>query len=344
MLFANVNGNVFQQLPGAVVSGAVKGGSGTDTLDLGSAATTGTITGIGTQFTGFEVLSVDAGAVWSLTGANTLLSAATVGLGGSSTLNVTGALTAPGNLTLNGTGTLAAAGGHVEVGTAGTAAANQVAVDSAHTLSVSGGAANALTVAGTVANAGAVVITGGQVAFSGPLTGAGTLQVNSADALALNGVANTVGSVLNNGRVTIGASDSLVVTGTLDPPTPGLYVLTNASFLEAAAAAGSNNQISFLGASGDRLVVDAVAQFGTNVGHVTYAGPKLENFGALDTIDLKNLVPGTAKIDSYTPATGLLQLHSGSTMATLFFDNATLGPGSFRLAADSGTGTMLTRS
>ena len=62
------------------------------------------------------------------------------------------------------------------------------------------------------------------------------------------------------------------------------------------------------------------------------------------TSRLSALDPGTAKIDSYTPATGLLQLHSGSTMATLFFDNATLGPGSFRLAADSGTGTMLTRS
>ena len=95
-------------------------------------------------------------------------------------------------------------------------------------------------------------------------------------------------------------------------------------------------------------MVDAVAQLGTNIGGTLYTGPKLENFGTLDTVDLKNLVFNTgtniATIDNYTTATGLLQLHSGQTKATLLFDNATLGTGTFHLAADSGTGTVLTRS
>ena len=121
-------------------------------------------------------------------------------------------------------------------------------------------------------------------------------------------------------------------------------MLTNVSLLEIGADTGANNKISFLGASGDRLVVDAAAQFGTNVGLGTYTGPKLENFATLDTVDLKNLVFSGATIDSYTAATGLLQLHSGSAKATLLFDNATLGSGSFHLAPDTGTGTAITHS
>ena len=127
-----------------------------------------------------------------------------------------------------------------------------------------------------------------------------------------------------------------------------MFVLTNASLLEVAADTGGSNQIDFLGASGDKLVVDAVASFGTNVGTTSYTGPLLENFTGVDTIDLKNLIfnSGTnvATIDSYTSGTGLLQLHSGTTKATLVFQNSSLGSGSFHLAADSGTGTLITHS
>jgi hypothetical protein len=91
-------------------------------------------------------------------------------------------------------------------------------------------------------------------------------------------------------------------------------------------------------------VVDAVGTFGGNVGLGTYKGPKLENFGTLDSVDLKNLALSGATIDGYTAGTGLLRLHSGSTKATLLFDNATLGSGSFHLGPDSGTGTMLTHN
>ena len=123
-------------------------------------------------------------------------------------------------------------------------------------------------------------------------------------------------------------------------------MLTNASLLEVAADTAASSKISFLGTSGDTLVVDFVGQFGTNIGSSSYTGPKLENFGTLDTVDLRNVVFIGATIDSYTTAAaaGLLQLHSGTTKATLLFDNATVGTGSFHLAADSGTGTALTRS
>ena len=58
--------------PGAVFTGIVNGGTGGDTLELGSAASTGTLSGLGTSFTGFDSVTVDSAATWLLTGTNTL--------------------------------------------------------------------------------------------------------------------------------------------------------------------------------------------------------------------------------------------------------------------------------
>jgi hypothetical protein len=110
--------------------------------------------------------------------------------------------------------------------------------------------------------------------------------------------------------------------------------------LEVAADKGAADKMKFVTPS--RLIVDAVANFGSNVGGTLYTGPLIESFATLDTIDLKNLAFGGAAIDSYTPATGLLQLHSGATKATLLFQNTSLGAGSFHLGPDSGTGTLIT--
>ena len=137
MRFADFSGNVFREFPGAAVNGAVKGGTLTDTLALAAGPAVGTISGISTQFTGFEVVQVDAGAGWRAVGANTLATSATLLLHG--LLRVMGTLVAPTNLTMAGLGTLAAATtGRIEVGTAGTAHAGQIVVDAAHTLISSG--------------------------------------------------------------------------------------------------------------------------------------------------------------------------------------------------------------
>jgi hypothetical protein len=203
-------------------------------------------------------------------------------------------------------------------------------------------------VASAIADAAQIEANGGTLFVTGNVTAGGTLKADSSSTLVLNGTSSIAASVLDSGTLTLGASAGLHVIASVNPASTGLFVLTNASMLEVAADTGTGNKISFLGASGDALVVDAVAQFGTNVGSVSYTGPKLENLGTLDTVDLKNLLFSTgtniATIDNYTAATGLLQLHSGQTKATLLFDNATLGTGTFHLAADSGTGTVLTRS
>ena len=200
---------------------------------------------------------------------------------------------------------------------------------------------------------GTVIVSGGHsLTASGNLTGTGTMQVNAAGVLNLNGVANSIGTVLNNGTVNIGASDSLTVTGSVNPGSTGLFVLTNASLMEVKADTGVNNKISFLGASGDKLVVDAVANFGTNVGSPSYSGPLLKGFSnTVDKVDLKNLIfnSGTnvATIDSYTVTSGigLLQLNSGTTKATLAFNNADISlSGSFHIANDGSGGTLITHS
>ena len=310
--FANVNGNLFRDFPGAVANGQVSGGSGTDTLELASAATAGVISGFGSEFIGFETLQVDNAARWQMAGSDVVGASTLLRIGTGGSLGVVGTLTAPKNLIVLSTGTLGASGGRIEVGTGGTALVGQVVVDGGHTLLSSG-----------VLQAGTVV-----VASTGTLNGTGQIAA----------------ALVNDGTVNVGASGSLDVAGSIDPSSFGLFSLTSASVLEVGGDTGADSQVSFLAAD-DRLVVDAVGQFGGNVGLGSYSGPELENFSASDAIDLKDLVFAGATINSFTPASGLLQLHSGATKATLFFDlDATLNSGSFKLSADSGTGTLLTHS
>ena len=67
--------------PGAVFVGKVTGGTGTSTLELASG--TGSISGVGTgSFNNFQVLAVDAGASWTLNGANMHLNG-TISIAGS---------------------------------------------------------------------------------------------------------------------------------------------------------------------------------------------------------------------------------------------------------------------
>jgi hypothetical protein len=284
-----------------------------------SLAVSGNVTGTGT-------LQTNAGAVLTLNGAansiGTLLDNGTVNVGASHSLTVTGTATVGGTLHLNG----------------GTLQAGTLSLGGTGVLLGSG------TVNDKLSTSGKIEANGGALTVTSAVTGGGRLQADSGATLNLNGAANTAASVLDNGTLNLGASHSLDVTGSVNPASTGIFVLTNASLLEVAADTGASNKINFLGTSGDKLVVNAVAHFGTNVGLGTYTGPLLENFGTPDSIDLKNLVFASATIGSYTPATGLLQLHSGATKATLLFQNSSLGSGSFHIGADSGTGTLITHS
>ncbi len=237
--FDNAGGNFFQDSPGAVAIGVVQGGTGADTLELGSAAAIGTITGIGSAFTGFEALVVDTGAHWLMTGANTLGATASIALTGTGSLGVAGTLTAPGNLTVTGIGTLAAGGGLIEIGTAGAALANQIVVGAAHTLRTSGVLSSATlrvngllvgvgTVTGAVVNAGKVDAAGGVLTLAATVSGSGVLQTNGGATLTLDGASNSAATVLNLGKAILGSSGSLDISGSVNPASTGIFVLTDA--------------------------------------------------------------------------------------------------------------------
>ena len=77
-------------------------GIGTTTMELASAASAGTLSGLGTQFVGFSAITIDSGANWTLSGANTL--AAGITLTDSGTLSDSGTLTNAGLITGAATG------------------------------------------------------------------------------------------------------------------------------------------------------------------------------------------------------------------------------------------------
>ena len=104
--------------PGATFNGTVTGGNPigngkASTLELGSGASAGTLSGIGSQFVDFIGVDVDSGADWVLTGANKI--AAESILVNSGTLTDAGTLINYGILLDSGTlivaGTLAAGAG-----------------------------------------------------------------------------------------------------------------------------------------------------------------------------------------------------------------------------------------
>ncbi|HEV2335207.1 MAG TPA: hypothetical protein VGS13_06910 [Stellaceae bacterium] len=95
--------------PGAVFQGIVNGGTGNDTLELAGGAGIGTLSGLGTQYLGFSVVTVDAGARWVLSGSNTIDAGVTLDDRGSVT--VEGATTGGGNAEISGDGTLEFAAG-----------------------------------------------------------------------------------------------------------------------------------------------------------------------------------------------------------------------------------------
>jgi hypothetical protein len=58
--------------PGAVLNSLVLGNGVSDTLDLASAASVGTLSGLGTQYADFPTVAVSAGAAWVLLGSNSI--------------------------------------------------------------------------------------------------------------------------------------------------------------------------------------------------------------------------------------------------------------------------------
>jgi hypothetical protein len=190
-----------------VFNGAVVGNGVDSTLVLGSALSAGTLSGLGSQFTGFSAVTEADGAVWTLGGDAALGASTSLSIGGQ--LMVVGQLsdrgaavaTADGTLTVaNGVavmsqmslagGTLAAAAtGECVVGrSAALGKAGAIVIDGGVTLggfgAVGGDAAAGLIDYGTIA------ATGGLLTLESAVSGAGTVTIAAgATLLAENQVA-----------------------------------------------------------------------------------------------------------------------------------------------------------
>ena len=149
---------------------------------------------------------------------------------------------------------------------------------------------------------------------------------------------NSAGVILNDG--TLQVAGDLAVTGDIDPSSTGLFSLDAGSTLEVTAALGTP-KMTFITASS--LIIDAADSFGTGQGTQSYVGPLLEEFGANDTIDIKDFAAAGTSL-SYDTTSGLLQLINGPEVADLEFQVYTLGSGTFQLTSDGKAGILVTRS
>jgi hypothetical protein len=174
---------------------------------------------------------------------------------------------------------------------------------------------------------------------SSPFSGFQTLIDDLGGDWTLTG-SNTIANVTNNGSLVV--AGSLHVTTAVNSTSTGEFELQAGAALEVAADSAANSQIDFRGAS--QLIIDNAALFGTGVGGSLYAGPQLEDFGVGDIVDLYSFSAAAAAL-LYNPASGLLQVTNGSSqVATLDFQNSTLGSGSFSFASDGGGGIKVTHS
>lgn len=188
-----------------------------------------------------------------------------------------------------------------------------------------------------------IELTGGEF---GRLSGLGSsftgFQTLAVDAHAAWAVSGSIATVANIGTLEVANGTSLDITGAVAPDSTGIFALAGKSSLEIAQLLGSDTKIAFLGGS-QTLIVDQPAKFGLNAGGPHYAGPLLEDFTAGDEIELKGV--GYKGLGTqYNSATGLLQvtLSGGGVVASLDFQNASLGAGHFHLTSDNAGGVFLT--
>ena len=150
----------------------------------------------------------------------------------------------------------------------------------------------------------------------------------------------TVPNLLDNGTVAVAPGGNLDVSSSVAPASSGIFALSAQSELEIASCLGTAIKFQFLGGRA-RLTIDTAAQFGQHVGSASYAGPVVEGFVPADSIDLKGISSAGLAL-TYTATSGDLQItRGGSAVATLAFQNSTLGPGSFSFASDGSGGTLI---
>ena len=203
------------------------------------------------------------------------------------------------------------------------------------------------SVSGTIFGSGSLELANGgsPTSIGSNISGFGTLIVDAGTTWSVTANASAP-NIVNNGTVAIASGGSLDLSSAVDPSSSGIFQLMTKGSLELGAILGSALKIQFLGSGPtNTLTIDNASKFGTNVGSASYAGPLLENFAAGDVIDVRG-IGSTGLGLNYSAASGDLQItgSGGAALATLAFQNATLGSGTFHAAADGFGGALITHS
>jgi hypothetical protein len=212
--------------PGATFGGAVAANSAVnDVLEL-SGTTAATLSGLGTQFSGFSSLLETTGAQWTLSGQNSFAGALTIdgALTDAGTLAISGVVSGPGTLVV-------AAGGTVSgTGTISVPLIDHGLVEAAGGILVESGAVSGT---GTLAaEAGATLDIARSGTLGGTLAGAGTIALTVAGTLA-SGAVLSAGTFLQEATLTLATGESL---------TPGgkTYVVETSGASGTTALSGSS--------------------------------------------------------------------------------------------------------
>ena len=226
--------NLMQLQPGNLRIQGVVLGAGTSTLEFASGATTGTLTGVGANFSGFSQGTVDAGASWVLAGANGFAGTPLTDAG---TLSNTGSLVVGPQLGVTGT--------FLNTGLVGASGSIAVSVASGGVVGNSGTGA----ITGTIGSYGSYVAgaAGGTGLYlsGGGVTNAATISGGT------GGASNQQAGAGGHGVDVIGGSLTNIAHGTIAGGVGGLgvyvYSYTNGSNYGVGGTGGTG--ITVLGAS-----------------------------------------------------------------------------------------------
>ncbi|APH54708.1 Hemagglutinin-related protein [Granulibacter bethesdensis] len=318
---------VSSQITGSVTANS----AGVNILELLSGASTGVVSGIGSQYIGFQTVTIDSGASWAINGSNSI--AQSTSLINSGTISIASNLTIAGTMRNTSTAQLA---GNVSLVSNGT-------ITNAGTINgqINGGGTSAVLLnTGSVLQTGAIAVnlgSGGTVTNSGLISNAGGTAVylggTGTNILNVNNSLGIVGSIIATGNI-----NSLNISGGQGGTLSTLSGLgtTIVGFNQINVATGANWNLTGSNSISSNATFTANSATLTNTG--TLAGKvnlgfasTLTNTGILNpdgagnviSMDASNnrliLVP-TAVLNGTVTAQGILnylELASGSTTGTI---------------------------
>ena len=325
--------------PGAIFGGdVVANAKVADVLDLATVAgstTVGTLSALGTQFTGFSTVTVEAGAKWTLSGTtNTLTAQETLNVDGS--LAISGELVTAGAVNLTAGAALQTAGSGVlqlaKISLAGGTLASSAGGTFVLGTSLSLGVAGAVTVesrellagfgtiAGNVAGTGGIEASGGTLVLTG--TRGSTLALSAAAKSTLDFTGGgALGAVTGKGTLMLDGAAPYTLTSKQTVKIASIAVDAAASLSGAGTITGALSNLGQVTASGGELLLKGAAS-----GNGTFAaesGATLDFAGGVKTA---GLLTGTGEIVFGGASTLSAGVHL-SAVAVVQAANLTLGSG-----------------